>query len=206
MSSIRRRFRDHVKVEVKEAALRMLANGGPEAVSVNAIAKELGVSGPALYRYFASRDDLLADLIEDAYDDFSVALDIARQAETEPADRFRALARSYRSWATNEPHRYRVLFRAPLHGFEAQSERFVNAAQYAMTVTVEVLSDLAPTSPASAVTQLAISAWTRIHGFVSLEIEGNYASMALDADHFFGDEVEDMLSSISVRSVTTTPR
>ena len=63
--------------EIKSAALRQLADGGPAGVSVNAIGRELGVSGPALYRYFPSRDALLAELAIDAYADLAAALDAA---------------------------------------------------------------------------------------------------------------------------------
>ena len=69
MSDMRDRFRTQIRDEVKAAALRQLAAGGPQALSINAIAKELGVSGPALYRYFAGRElaqrgglHLIADL------------------------------------------------------------------------------------------------------------------------------------------------
>jgi len=47
---IRDRFRAQMLQEIKDAALRQLAEGGPQALSINAIAKELGVSGPALYK------------------------------------------------------------------------------------------------------------------------------------------------------------
>jgi AcrR family transcriptional regulator len=56
VNGFRQRFRDQVRDEVKDVALTQLAEGGVEAVSINAIARALGVSGPSLYRYFASRD------------------------------------------------------------------------------------------------------------------------------------------------------
>ena len=56
-STIRERYRAQVQAEVKQAALAQLAQAGPGGISISAIGKQLGVSGPALYRYFASRDD-----------------------------------------------------------------------------------------------------------------------------------------------------
>ena len=73
-SSIRERYRAQVRDEAKQAALAQLAQGGPAAVSISAIGKQLGVSGPALYRYFASRDELLTELVIDAYADLAAAL------------------------------------------------------------------------------------------------------------------------------------
>src|SRR5215467_10787776 len=76
-STMRERYRAQVRAEVKQAALRQLAESGPTGLSVSAIGKELGVSGPALYRYFASRDELLTELVIDAYNDLSGALGAA---------------------------------------------------------------------------------------------------------------------------------
>ena len=199
-TGIRDRFRAQMVDEIKQHALRQLAEGGPQALSVNAIAKELGVSGPALYRYFAGRDALLTQLILDAYADLSAALRAAEPG-LEP------LADAYRAWATAHPHRYRLLFGAPLPGYQAHDERLVAAAQASM----DVLLDRMPAGPAPAaelagqisewarrrgrggvdpgVALRALTAWSRLHGLVTLEIEGNYASMGLDADRLFAAEV-----------------
>src|SRR4029077_3220946 len=90
---VRDRFRAHLTGEVKVVALRQLAGGGPPAISVNAIAREWGLSGPALYRYFESRDALVTELVRDAYGDFSVALHAAVE-EAPAARRPAALARA----------------------------------------------------------------------------------------------------------------
>jgi AcrR family transcriptional regulator len=212
-SGIRDRFRAHIRDEVKRAALRQLATGGPQAISVNAIAKELGVSGPALYRYFTNRDDLLTELVVDAYADFAAALRSAADDEPQGGEgALRAIALAYRTWAINEPHRYRLLFSAPFPGYDAQSERLVAAAQQAMSVLLEVLSipdgKQATVLPVELADQLvrwmgsrgltdlqtvvayrAVILWTRLHGLVSLEIEGNFASMGLDPQRLFDSAI-----------------
>jgi AcrR family transcriptional regulator len=222
VTQMRDRFRTQVRDEVKQVALRQLAEGGPQALSVNAIAKELGVSGPALYRYFANRDELLTGLIVDAYHDFGAALAAAteRARRSRPRTRLRALATAYRQWASAQPHRYRLLFAAPVPGYDAQSSRLVDASQGAMDALLDVLIDLAPAEPAvprrlggqltrwadsrkradvsPAVAHLAVVCWTRLHGFASLEIEGNYASMGLDPDLLFDVEVAAILAAAGV--------
>ncbi|WP_433158144.1 TetR/AcrR family transcriptional regulator [Kribbella sp. CA-247076] len=217
---IRRRFRSQIRGEVKEAALRQLSEGGPQALSINAIAKELGVSGPALYRYFASRDDLLTELVTDAYHDFAVALEAGTPpaGDVPPADRLRAFAAAYRRWATTEPHRYRLLFAAPLPGYDAQSERLVNASREGMQVLLDVLAPLTPAGDEDGVHPLrgqlqqwsdsrelpgitprlalrAVTTWSRLHGLASLEIESNFASMGLDPELIFEAEVDALLDS-----------
>src|ERR1700722_18859983 len=91
--TMRARYRAQVRQEVKEAALAQLAAAGPAGLSVTAIGKQLGVSGPALYRYFASRDELLTELVADAYDDLAGAC-AAAEAGGGPAGRGRWLSRT----------------------------------------------------------------------------------------------------------------
>src|SRR5260370_29345123 len=127
---MRERYRAQVRGEVKQAALRQLAESGPAGVSVSGIGKELGVSGPALYRYFAGRDELLTELVIDAYQDLAEALAAAAgRAGRDPRARFEALARAYRSWALAQPYRYRLLFGPPLPGYDAHAKRLVDASE-----------------------------------------------------------------------------
>ncbi|WP_405926837.1 TetR/AcrR family transcriptional regulator [Streptomyces sp. NBC_00035] len=215
----RDRFRAQVRQEVKTAALRQLAEGGPEALSLNAIAKQVGMTGPALYRYFANRDSLLTELVIDAYGDLTSTL--AHAADGTPQDAFARLTsvvRAYRDWALTEPHRYRLLFRAPLQGYDAQSTSLVEAAQPAMTVVLDVVSALAKPDTAvsqdsgaqfeewmkrhgiedvtAAVASRATILWARLHGLVSLEIEGNFTSMGVDPTPLYEAEMQDFAHRI----------
>ncbi|GAA3955713.1 TetR/AcrR family transcriptional regulator [Actinoplanes auranticolor] len=203
---IRDRFRAQMRQEVKDAALRQLAEGGPGALSLNAIAKELGVSGPALYRYFAGRDALLTALILDAYADLTAALAAA-------GHRLPDLAAAYRSWAVAHPHRYRLLFGAPLPGYDAHDERLADAAQRALDVLLAGVGPGPQPTPALAddlrgwarrrgadhadptVALRAVTVWSRLHGLVSLEIEDNFRALGLDPDHVFTAEVEALRSA-----------
>ncbi|WP_405779811.1 TetR/AcrR family transcriptional regulator [Streptomyces sp. NBC_00859] len=63
----RERYRVQVRTEIKQHAWEQIATAGTSALSLNAIAKRMGMSGPALYRYFAGRDDLITALVREAY-------------------------------------------------------------------------------------------------------------------------------------------
>ncbi len=182
-------------------------------MSISAIGKPLGVSGPALYRYFASRDELLTELVIDAYHDPAAALSAVASAAAsqapspEPRARLEAIARAYRSWAVAQPHRYRLLFGPPLPGYDAHELQLVEAAQAAMNQLLGVLRELgdrpAASPPQPLAAQLsawaharvhgidhatalrAVLVWSRLHGLVSLEIAGNFASMGVDPDQVF---------------------
>ena len=155
---------DQVRARAKAIALEQLAEGGPEAVSVNAIGRRMGVSGPALYRHFANRDDLLAALTLDAYEALAAAL--------AGADGVDAIAHAYRDWALAQPHRYGLLFAPPVPGFDAHREDLVAAARKAMDTLLAALG--------TDDVERATLAWSRLHGLTSLELGGNFESMGLD--------------------------
>jgi AcrR family transcriptional regulator len=208
---MRERYRAHVRHEVKQVALRQLAEAGPAAVSVSAIGKQLGVSGPALYRYFASRDDLLTELVIDAYHDLADALGAAASPGPGPRARLEGLARAYRSWALAQPYRYRLLYGPPLPGYDAHAERLVEASRRAMSQLLDVVREFGDGTiepPAETLaSQLAawvhpqdpgigpvtawraVLIWSRLHGIVSLEIAGNFASMGIDPGQLFETEL-----------------
>lgn len=128
--SPRARYREQTRAEIKEIALRQLAEGGTAAVALVRIAKEVGLSGPALYRYFDSRDALLTDLIRDAYADLAAAVTAAADAlppDTSPRARARALAGACRTWAVAQPHRYLLIEGTPVPGYTAPADTLDSA-------------------------------------------------------------------------------
>lgn len=119
--SPRARYREQTRAEIKAAALQQLAEGGVQSVALTRIAKDMGLSGPALYRYFAGRDDLLSALIRDAYDEVAEAMGKAADGTsgTGPRAALRVLAGAYRDWALAQPHRYQLIQGTPLPGYAA---------------------------------------------------------------------------------------
>lgn len=206
--STRERFREQMREEVKAIALEQLVDGGPQAISLNAIAKRLSVSGSALYRYYSNRDELLSALVVDAYTDLRDALAVdAGSSETvqDAAERIRRLARAYRGWALKQPHRYELLFKPPLPGYDAHAAPLAEAARSLMGVVLGILAErragqdaaahlsndevLTERSGGSADFSQAVQVWSRLHGLVSLEIGGAYTAMHIDADALFEHEV-----------------
>ncbi|MFD9002583.1 TetR/AcrR family transcriptional regulator [Streptomyces sp. NPDC059582] len=128
--SPRARYREQTRAEIKDIALRQLAEGGTGAVALTRIAKEVGLSGPALYRYFDSRDALLTDLIRDAYADLSAAVAEAADTLAERGGaraRLQALAGACREWAVAQPHRYLLIEGTPVPGYTAPPDTLDSA-------------------------------------------------------------------------------
>jgi AcrR family transcriptional regulator len=130
-ASIRARVRAEMIDEIKEAARRQLATEGAN-LSLRAIARELGVVSSALYRYFASRDELLTALIIDAYNAIGEAGERADAAITERLDltrRWFAVANSWREWALAHPAEYALIHGSPVPGYAAPADTLAPASR-----------------------------------------------------------------------------
>ena len=97
-STARERVRAELTAEITEVARRQLAQVGAAALSLRAVARELGMASSALYRYFPSRDDLLTRLITDGYDALGEAAEKADDPTAPPQERWLAICRAVRQW------------------------------------------------------------------------------------------------------------
>jgi AcrR family transcriptional regulator len=143
--SRRDRQRIATVAEIKALARQQLAEAGPGALSLRAIAREMGMASSALYRYFASYEELIGALCADAYN--SVADTIGEARDSQPADdparQWWAIGQAYRRWALDNPADFGLIFGTPIPGYQAPPEltgpaagRFaaVPAAVYAAAV------------------------------------------------------------------------
>ncbi len=219
----RERLRQEATTEIKLIATRQLAESGTAGISMVAIAKEMGMTGPALYRYFASRDALLTALIRDGYAELAHTAEHAAQkaAGQPPADRVLSVAAAVRGWALREPQRYLLLFGTPVPGYRAPMDT-LDAANRALRVFAVIAAELPdaspnPPVPADLETQfqalaqtdhpdvsarallIAVRVWTRIHGLISLELVGQFTHMPVDAALLFGYELESTVAQLYPR-------
>ena len=120
---VRARVRAEMIAEIKAAARRHLATDGAN-LSLRAIARDMGMVSSALYRYVASRDDLLTALIIDAYNEMG---EVAEKADAsvdpgDPPERWMAVARALRRWALTNPAEYALLYGTPVPGYAAPTD------------------------------------------------------------------------------------
>jgi AcrR family transcriptional regulator len=128
--------------EIKAVARRHLETDGAN-LSLRAVARDMGMVSSALYRYFASRDELLTALILDAYNDLGATVEAADAAVTNRADlrgRWLAAARGVRGWALAMPAEYALLFGSPVPGYAAPQDTIAAAARTSL-VLIQILAD-----------------------------------------------------------------
>jgi AcrR family transcriptional regulator len=139
---IRERNRAEITAAILAAARRQLVTEGAAALSLRAIARELGMASSAVYRYFPSRDDLLTRLIVEAYDSLGAHVEAAeaRVARRHSAARFRAIGRAVRQWALAHEHEYALIYGSPVPGYSAPADT-VGPASRVANLLIAILAD-----------------------------------------------------------------
>lgn len=155
--------------EIKQLAMEQIRQGGPDAVSLSGIVREMSMSPAAFYRYFASRDALLADLVVDAYNELADALAGIEQGKSSATRHLDSVLRGTRTWALDHPNAYRLIFHSTIgSGEEFAADRLIPAASRSMTVIIHALaaatgqSDATPMNdrpPANASVSETLRAW-----------------------------------------------
>lgn len=206
----RERYRAQVREEIKKHAWAQIAAAGASALSLNAIAKQIGMSGPALYRYFANRDELITELIRDGYRSLADTFHARAEAGAQLGD----LAHALREWALEDPQRYFLLYGTPVPGYQAPEDTTRIASQIMNVIldacAAEHLTATAP-SPLQAHLQAhlddhrtwtkqhpapspalhrALVFWSRLHGVLSLELAGQFTGMGFDPARLYTAEAE----------------
>jgi AcrR family transcriptional regulator len=139
----RERLRESTLEEIKTIAGQQMAEQGTAAISLNAIARQMGMTTPALYRYFSSRDELITALIVDAYNAQASALETADASFSLPDDyagRLLSVLLVYRRWALENPVAFSLIYGSPIPGYHAPAERTAPAARRNFAVILGILN------------------------------------------------------------------
>jgi len=210
----RDRARAELTGEIKAVARRHLAEHGSAALSLRAVARELGMVSSAVYRYFPSRDDLLTALIVDAYD----AVGATAEDALEEARRRGVVARwvhvtaAIRRWALAHPHEYALIYGSPVPGYAAPPDTIDPASRVSFALLRIVVDGVAsgeidahdtasaPRAVRGDLAQLralavpgvpdevlsrALLAYAELFGSISLEMFGHLHGVIHDYDAFF---------------------
>jgi AcrR family transcriptional regulator len=140
-ANLRARVRAEMTEEIKQVARRHLATDGAN-LSLRAVARDLGMASSAVYRYFASRDELLTALIIDAYDAVGEAAEQAAAGQEEPAERWVAIGHAVREWALANRHQWALIYGSPVPGYQAPQDTIVPATRVIMALAETIRSGL----------------------------------------------------------------
>jgi AcrR family transcriptional regulator len=203
----RQESREQIEARIIDLGRRQLVERGAAALSVRAIARDLGMVSSAVYRYVSSRDELLTLLLVDAYSDLADAVDKARETVGDQwSDDVMAIARAARRWALTHPARWALLYGTPVPGYHAPAESTVAAGTRVVgafldavaagiaTGDIRLTNDVAPQPMSSDFARLrqefgfpgddqvltkCFLLWAGVMGAISLEVFGQYGADTL---------------------------
>lgn len=224
--SRRERMREGTREEIKGLARQQMAASGTASVSLGAIARAMELVPSALYRYYASRDELITALIIDAYEALAKALNAA--AATHPADKYAArllaASQAYRAWAVAQPVDFLLIFGNPIPGYVAPFEQTAPAAIQVFNAFLGIMQEAyaagildpsaahrlaaAPIDPERTIAKWhpgidplvnysGIACWSKLHGMVMLELTGHLAP-GLDVATFYHSECLLLLADLGL--------
>lgn len=155
---------------IVNAALTFLDREGWDALTINALAAQLGTKGPSLYNHVDSLEDLRRSVRMRAIDDILQMLSTVAAGRTRD-DAVLAMASAYRSYAHHHPGRYSAFTRMPLGGDDAD---FTSASHAAAAPVIDVLASYGLNGEDAF--YAALEFWAALHGFVLLEMTGVMSS------------------------------
>ena len=224
MTTRRERLRAATFEEIKTAALAQITEVGGPSLSLRGVARAIGMSPAGLYRYYDGRDELLTDLIAEAYNDLADAVESGIEDEGgSMRDRFLAGIRAYRRWGLDQPNRFLLIFGTPIPGYEAptdgptvEASRRMGAAFFVIGAEAWRSGRVPPWTPqrppTDAERELAVGidqdlpaelvpvmlgTWAHFHGLVTLEILGQFRWLyGEDGEVLFESEIARLVDGI----------
>lgn len=221
----RAQAREHTQQRILELGRTHLATYGAAGLSLRAIARDLDLVSSAVYRYVASRDDLLTLLVVDAYVELADRV-VAAHATAPAGDARRQLTlscRAFRDWAVAEPSRYALLYGSPVPGYQAPAEQTTEPGTRVVGLLVRTVAAAGeqivfpPREPTAAVVDFssittefgaqmsddamhaAIALWSTTVGLTSLEVFGQYGTEPpFDLTALFTLQIDGLLDRIGL--------
>jgi len=176
---------------IVNAALTFLDREGWDALTINALATQLGTKGPSLYNHVDSLEDLRRTVRMRVVGDIIEMLNTVGEGRTRD-DAVMVMASAYRSYAHHHPGRYSAFTRMPLGGDDPE---FTDATRAAAAPVIAVLSSYGLDGEDAFFA--ALEFWSAMHGFVLLEMTG--AMNGIDTDAVFTDMVMRLASGMERR-------
>lgn len=214
MGGARAESRVRTTAAILDAARRAIAEEGAGALSMRAVAREIGMVSSAVYRYFPTREAVITAMLLESYDHLAAELDALAVGVTD--DRWRLLAEGMRSWALSSPHEFQLIYGTPIPGYVAPVETIPAAERVArpfleaggvgpvepfsdpeltgqMTRMTAVASGLAPSGAAAVIAELAA-----LIGFITLELNGHFVGSADPADPLFSALLDRQVATLGL--------
>jgi AcrR family transcriptional regulator len=225
--SRRERLRRAAVADIKDAGRRLLVAGGPTAISLRAIARDMGMTAPAIYRYFESLDALVLAIVADLFEELRRTVETVAEehADDHPLTRIAHMARGFRRWSLVHPAEFTLMFGSPVLEVAVHDGPVNDASVRFGETFFTILGDFYAEHPFDAalpdlphkdlhevlqpyrdsygdrfplpVIYLFLASWTRLYGVVAMEVFGQLRWAMTDVEPLFEWELQQTLSRLA---------
>jgi len=161
-----------VRERIRQVAERQIALHGPGALSLRSIAGELGWTAASLYRYYASKAQLLEAVRIAAHDRFSDRIEAAHDSTDDLWDRSRAIGDAYVEFAQQEPAAYQLMFAYQQDDGEKSADLTRAEQRSSRTLTTYVREMVGAGLIEGDPELIAHAYWAALHGLIELRMAG----------------------------------
>lgn len=157
-----------------DAALKLIAGQGPTGFTLSEAAKTADVTPAAVYRHFAGRDDLIAEIARQGYDIFAALMEFAyNNGQPTALAAFEATGRAYLAFARKYPGHYMAMFESGLN-LQAHPDLAIvsQKARDVIERAADRLSHHLPEGKRPPATMVSAHIWALSHGVVELYMRG----------------------------------
>ena len=161
----------NLREELLGAAIRLIAEVGPTSFTLREVARRAGVSHNAPYRHFRDRDDLMAAVAAQGFHELTQAMVDAAAPKTDALERLKSAGIGYVTFALRRPEHFTVMFDAPMSDLKHPD---APEGKLAFSTLMSFVKDCQDKErlPAGDLHQMALLAWTMVHGIAKLAITG----------------------------------
>ncbi len=213
MAGVREQSRARTTAAILRAAREEIAAHGGGGLSMRAVAREVGMVSSAVYRYFPTREALLTAMILESYEGLAAVLGEVRARRADL--RWKALGHALRTWATERPHEFQLIYGTPVPGYVAPPETIPAAAAvaapfldvakgahvppFAKPALARQMTDIADLGEATGEAAAAVIAELgALIGIVTLELGGHLVGSADPADRLFAALLERQVATLGL--------
>ncbi len=183
----RDRLRLQMLTDIIAMARMQLWVGGANAISVRAIAREVGVTPAAIYRYFPSLNALICTMQDEILNELCAEIESARDqsADESPAIRLGAMARTFRKWALDHPAEFRFALGTGQEQPGKTSADHGKPSARILKLASIFLAEFARPLQHRAASRTFLSVWVKLYGLVTIEVSGDLKWMLADIEDLF---------------------
>jgi len=176
MPAARAYHHGNLREALLESALALIGEGGPAGCTLREVARRAGVSHNAPYRHFRDKEELLAEVAAQGFEELTRSMQEAARKHKGSLARLRSSGLAYVDFALRRPQHFTVMFDAPMARGDAASNAASDAGARAFKTLVGFVKDcqaegqLPPGDPLP----IALMAWSLVHGIAKLAVAGRF--------------------------------